>query len=42
VVFGAALGEAVGWTVVGRHGRERYVLRAFPLNGGGMIAITNN
>ncbi len=42
VVFGAALGEAVGWTVVGRHGRDRYVLRAFPMEGGGMIAITNN
>ena len=42
VVFGAALGEAVGWTVVGRHGRDRYVLRAFPMTGGGMIAITNN
>jgi membrane-associated phospholipid phosphatase len=42
VVFGAALGEAVGWTVVGRHGRDRYVLRAFPLKGGGMVAITNN
>jgi membrane-associated phospholipid phosphatase len=42
VVFGAALGEAVGWTVVGRHGRDRYVLRAVPMQGGGMIAITNN
>jgi membrane-associated phospholipid phosphatase len=42
VVFGAALGEAVGWTVVGRHGRDRYVLRAFPMKGGGMIALTNN
>jgi hypothetical protein len=42
VVFGAALGEAVGWTVVGRHGRDRYVLRALPANGGWMIAITND
>jgi membrane-associated phospholipid phosphatase len=42
VVFGAALGEAIGWTVVGRHGRDRYVLRAVPMKGGGMIAITNN
>ena len=42
VVFGAALGESVGWTVVGRHGRDRYVLRAIPMTGGGMIAITNN
>lgn len=41
VVFGAALGEAVGWTVVGRHGRDQYVLRAVPMKGGGMIAITN-
>jgi membrane-associated phospholipid phosphatase len=42
VVFGAALGEAVGWTIVGRHGRDRYALRALPVMGGGMIAITNN
>lgn len=42
VVFGAALGESVGWTVVGRHGRDRYVLRALPIKGGGMIAIANN
>ena len=42
VVFGAALGESIGWTVVGRHGRDRYVLRAIPMEGGGMIAITNN
>jgi len=26
VVFGAALGTAVGWTVVGRHGRNSFVL----------------
>ena len=26
VVFGAALGTAVGWTVVGRHGRNTYTL----------------
>lgn len=42
VVFGAALGESVGWTVVGRHGRDHYVLRAVPLKGGGMIALTND
>jgi membrane-associated phospholipid phosphatase len=26
VVFGAALGTTVGWTVVGRHGRQNYAL----------------
>jgi PAP2 superfamily len=26
VVFGAGLGTAVGWTVVGRHGRDNYAL----------------
>ena len=39
VIFGAALGEAVGWTVVGRHGRSRYALQPVPVPGGMMIAL---
>jgi membrane-associated phospholipid phosphatase len=39
VVFGAALGEAVGWTVVGRHGRSQYALQPVPLRGGMMFAL---
>lgn len=38
VVFGAALGTATGWTVVGRHGRETFTLLPVPVRGG--IAIT--
>jgi len=40
VVFGAALGEAAGWTVVGRHGRGEYALQPVPVPGGMMIALT--
>ena len=40
VLFGAALGMATGWTVVGRHGREMYALRPVPVKGGFMIALT--
>ncbi len=39
VVFGAALGTASGWTVVGRHGRSDYALIPVPIRGGGMIAL---
>jgi membrane-associated phospholipid phosphatase len=39
VVFGAALGESVGWTVVGRHGRSEYVLQPIPVHGGMMVAL---
>jgi len=39
VVFGAALGEAVGWTVVGRHGRSQYALEPVPGQGGMMMAL---
>jgi hypothetical protein len=39
VIFGAALGEAVGWTVVGRHGRSEYALQPVPVPGGMMIAL---
>jgi len=34
VVFGAALGTASGWTVVGRHGRSEYALLPVPVPGG--------
>jgi membrane-associated phospholipid phosphatase len=39
VVFGAALGEATGWTIVGRHGRDEYALQPVPVRGGIMIAL---
>ena len=39
VVFGAALGEAVGWTVVGRHGKSGYALQPVPVRGGMMVAF---
>jgi hypothetical protein len=39
VVFGAALGEAAGWTVVGRHGRSEYALQPVPVPGGMMLAF---
>jgi len=39
VVFGAALGTAAGWTVVGIHGRDQYALRPVPVRGGMMIAL---
>ena len=39
VIFGAALGEAVGWTVVGRHGKSGYALQPVPVRGGMMIAL---
>jgi membrane-associated phospholipid phosphatase len=39
VIFGAAVGTAAGWTVVGRHGRAGYALQPVPLPGGMMIAV---
>ena len=39
VVFGAALGTAAGWTVVGTHGRTDYSLVPVPVRGGVMIAL---
>ena len=39
VVFGAALGTAAGWTVVGIHGRDHYALQPVPVRGGMMIAL---
>jgi membrane-associated phospholipid phosphatase len=40
VIFGAALGTASGWTVVGRHGRSDYTMVPIPVRGGIMIAVT--
>ena len=40
VVFGAALGMATGWTVVGRHGRSDYTLLPMPTRGGAMLVVT--
>jgi membrane-associated phospholipid phosphatase len=34
VIFGAALGMASGWTVVGRHGRDNFALFPTPVKGG--------
>ena len=39
VVFGAAVGEAAGWTIVGRHGRSEYALQPVPVPHGMMIAL---
>jgi membrane-associated phospholipid phosphatase len=38
VVFGAALGSSIGWTIVGRHGRAEFALLPVPVAGG--IAVT--
>lgn len=40
VLFGSALGVASGWTVVGRHGRDRYSLVPVKTRGGVMLALT--
>jgi membrane-associated phospholipid phosphatase len=40
VIFGAAVGEATGWTIVGRHGRDEYAIRPVPVQGGMMVALT--
>ena len=41
VVFGAAVGTAAGWTVVGRqHGANEYTVQPVPVKGGMMIAVT--
>jgi len=42
VVFGAALGTAAGWTVVGTHGRDQYALQPVPVRGGVMIALVRS
>jgi membrane-associated phospholipid phosphatase len=40
VIFGAALGTASGWTVVGRHGRSDYTMVPIPVRGGVFVAVT--
>ncbi len=41
VMFGAAVGTASGWTVVGRrHGSNEYTMQPVPLNHGLMILLT--
>jgi len=40
VVFGAALGTAAGWTVVGRHGATNYSLMPTPIPGGMAFMVT--
>ena len=40
VVFGAAVGTAAGWTVVGRHGANEYTVQPVPVKGGMMIAVS--
>ncbi len=42
VVFGAAIGTATGWTVVGRHGRSNYALAPTPVPGGIALMVTRN
>jgi membrane-associated phospholipid phosphatase len=42
VLFGAALGMASGWTVVGRHGRSNFALLPVPVPGGVMVSFTRN
>jgi membrane-associated phospholipid phosphatase len=41
VIFGAAIGTATGWTVVGRHGRSSYALRPVPVPGGVALELTH-
>jgi membrane-associated phospholipid phosphatase len=40
VLFGASLGIASGWTVVGRHGRSNYAVMPVPVRGGVMVSFT--
>lgn len=41
VMFGAAVGTASGWTVVGRrHGNDEYAMQPVPVNHGMMIVVT--
>jgi hypothetical protein len=40
VVFGAAVGTAAGWTVVGRHGRTNYTMTPTPVPGGMAFMVT--
>jgi membrane-associated phospholipid phosphatase len=38
VLFGSALGMASGWTVVGRHGRDKFAMMPVPIHGGLALA----
>ena len=38
VLFGSAIGISTGWTVVGRHGRDRFALLPVPIHGGVALA----
>jgi membrane-associated phospholipid phosphatase len=40
VVFGAAVGVASGWTVVGRHGRDTFAMVPVPMRRGMAVAFT--
>jgi hypothetical protein len=40
VIFGAAVGTASGWTVVGHHGRDNYALTPVPVRGGLAVMFT--
>ncbi len=40
VLFGASVGIASGWTVVGRHGRSDYTLLPVPVPGGVAVTLT--
>jgi membrane-associated phospholipid phosphatase len=40
VLFGAAVGTATGWTIVGRHGRESYAFVPIPVHGGVALMLT--
>jgi len=42
VVFGAAIGTATGWTVVGRHGRSNYAFAPTPVPGGVALMVTRH
>ena len=42
VLFGAGVGIASGWTVVGRHGRSDYTLMPVPIRGGAALMVTRN
>jgi hypothetical protein len=42
VIFGAGLGIASGWTVVGRHGRSTYALTPVRIKGGMMLTLTRD
>jgi len=40
VIMGAAVGEAAGWTIVGRHGRKSFAMQPVPIRGGMMLSWT--